>query len=82
MIKNLTHRNWRVELDSTQVIPDDPGAGTPAMVYAPSGASGTYWCVMDTAEIDGEEVPSFVLQWLEKIFDEVDEFVATYSVKS
>ena len=38
-------------LDPTQVFPNDPGAGTPAMVYL-RGSSGTYGCVVDTGELD------------------------------
>jgi hypothetical protein len=45
----------RIELDPSQVFLDDPGAGTPAMVYLPFGrGSGTYWCACDTGEVDGE----------------------------
>lgn len=44
----------RIELDSKEIVPGDPGAGTPAMVYkktAKGEASGTYWCVNDTGEM-------------------------------
>lgn len=76
--KTLSFKGWRVELDRAQVIPSDPGAGTPALVYAPSGASGTYWCVCDTGEIDcgSEDVPPNVARWLDDIRDSVEEFLA------
>lgn len=79
--KILTFKGWRVELDSAQIFPNDPGAGTPAMVYSPSGASGTYWCVADTGEIDcgAEECDPAVAEWLNSIEDQVNEFVGAHS---
>jgi hypothetical protein len=32
----------RLELDSAEIFPDDPGQGTPAMVYL-GNHSATYW---------------------------------------
>lgn len=53
---------YTVELDYTEAHPDDPGAGTPAMVCGPNGTSGTFFCVRDTGwlnegERNGHEVP-------------------------
>jgi hypothetical protein len=73
-------RGWRIVLDSREVFPADPGAGTPAMVYSPSGLSGTYWCVADTGEIDGTDpVPGEVARWIDSVADEVNEFVEAHS---
>jgi len=43
----------RVVLDRTRVVPDDPGADTPAMVYL-FGASATLWCAMGEGELMGD----------------------------
>lgn len=67
-----------IVLDSAEIFPDDPGAGTPAMVHLGS-YSATYWCAADTGELDcGEyELSSAQLNWLqsEAIENEVNEFV-------
>jgi len=81
MKKVLKFAGWRVELDSLQIFPNDPGAGCPALVVSPDGLTGTYWCVVDTGEIDcgTEEVPPTVQRWLSRIEDEVNEFVEIHS---
>ena len=63
----------RIELDSSQVVPDDPGAGTPAMVFAPQG-SGTYWCVLDTGEVDDSTLTPEQYKWISSKEDYVTEF--------
>lgn len=66
----LKHKSgWRLELDRDEIYPDDPGNGTPAMVYAPRDESwGTYWCALDNAEVACGDVvvpiPGDVLAWL------------------
>jgi len=76
---------YNIELDSTEIYPDDPGAGTPAMVNGPRGSSGTYWCVADTGEMlngRGEEtvdVPPRIIDWLDSKADEVDAFIDQHS---
>lgn len=60
---------WRIELDRREVFPDDPGAGTPAMLYGPRDSSATFYCALDTEEIgtgDGSyiDVPRPVLDWM------------------
>ena len=72
---------WTVVADRRQVFPDDPGAGTPLMVYAPGArASGTLARVLDTAETDTntgqiEPVPGRVMAWLTNIDNEANEWV-------
>jgi hypothetical protein len=43
----------RIELDSAEIFPDDPGQGTPAMVYVGEGDqhSGTYWAALNEGEL-------------------------------
>lgn len=55
---------YRLVLDSAEVFPDDPGAGTPALVYCPRGRASTYFCAIDTGEVDGFDVPDEVHAWL------------------
>ena len=75
-----TNRHYRIELDPKEAVPDDPGQGTPAMVYGPNGASGTFDCVCDTGEMsmgDHEQsLPPGVLRWLESMGEYVHDYVA------
>jgi hypothetical protein len=71
---------WRVELDTDEVIPDNPGEGTPAMVYGPRGASATYSCASDTGEVLDNDclsvaIPLDVQRWLESIETDVNTFL-------
>jgi hypothetical protein len=66
----------RIELDKDEIIPEDPGAGTPAMVYKGSH-SGTWWCVDDNGEFwDGEELTYRERQWVAECGYDVDAFMA------
>lgn len=57
-------------LDSNEIIPDDPGAGTPAIVYY-HGGSATFWCAIGEGEVEAKyemiELPEKVLDWLNTI---------------
>lgn len=70
----------RVVLDAKEIHPDDPGAGTPAMVYLPFGrGSATYWCALnegavDTPNGDCELLPRQI-RWLEEIENEITEWL-------
>lgn len=72
---------WTLVADRREVYPEDPGQGTPLMVYGPRAASsGTLGRVLDTAEVDGpgcrlDEVPSRVMRWLERVADEAQAWV-------
>jgi hypothetical protein len=44
-------KGLRIELDAAQIFPSNPGNGTPAMVYR-NGYSATFFCAMDTGELD------------------------------
>jgi len=50
-------------LDPSQVYPDDPSSGTPAMVRY-KGHYGTYWCASDAGEVDGFPIPLSAMVWL------------------
>lgn len=58
----------RLVLDPSEVYPDDPGAGAPAMVYY-RGGSATFWCAQGEGEVDADragmiKLPKRVRDWL------------------
>lgn len=68
----------RIELDKTQVFPDDPGAGTPAMVYL-GDYSATYWCAVGEGCLDGSkgerDLTRREMEWLDQQGDIIDKFL-------
>lgn len=80
MQKTLRGPNgMRLELDSREVIVDDPGAGTPAMVYK-GDHSATFFCAVDTGELSGTR-PELIhlndaeIAWLDQQWETVDNFL-------
>lgn len=71
----------KLVLDSSEVYPEDPGNGTPAMVYFKKW-SATHGCAMDTGELDGGEytLNPAQMRWIESdaVLAEVD---AIYEVR-
>lgn len=80
--------NLRVELDKSQVYRDDPGNGTPAMVYIyrrraqQPFASSTYNCACGTGELlainyhdDNYQLTNEQIAWLNSIEDQVGDFL-------
>jgi hypothetical protein len=83
MRKTLTGpQGVRIELDSAQIFPDDPGQGTPAMVYV-GPESGTFWCAIDTGELicgaTEYQLSAAQLNWLRTQEDAVGEFMEANS---
>lgn len=68
---------WRLEADRAQVFPDNPGEGTPLLVIAPNGETGTLSCCLGEGEVsgDGQEIPERVYAWLVKIEPEASDWV-------
>ena len=66
-------------LDRSKVVPDDPGADTPAMIHCLSGASSTYWCGVDNGLMfpDGSmcELTPKEVDWLMNLEPEVTWFL-------
>jgi hypothetical protein len=67
-----------VRLDSSEIFPDDPGNGTPAMVYL-GRHSATYWCAIGENELLDSEgrvrtLSAKLYDWLVAQDDEVTEF--------
>lgn len=84
--KILRHKSGlRVELDRSQVFPDNPGLGTPEMVYMCGHlkCGSTLTCAQDTGELIGsaaDESDSYHLtpeqqDWLQSIDKEVEDFL-------
>lgn len=69
----------RIELDSEEIYPDDPGQGTPAMVYK-GNASATFWCAESEGELEGDrsnmvELSAAQKRWLTEQQPIVDKFI-------
>ena len=65
---------YRIVLDASEIFLVDPGEGTPAMVHGPEG-EGTYFCVLDTADLDGTTVSRRVHAWVASVEDQVNSFL-------
>jgi hypothetical protein len=67
-----------IVLDSDEIIPDDPGAGTPAMVHLYT-ASSTYWWAIGEGTLDagGRDIELSTTQknWLDAQENAVEEFL-------
>jgi hypothetical protein len=83
-VRQSAHSNLVVELDKSQVFPDDPGAGTPAMVYLDTSKgrhSATYWCAIGEGEVENnhtgemKQLTEKQLEWLEVLNSEIDNFL-------
>lgn len=67
---------FRLELDSREIVPDDPGAGTPALLWGPNKQTATFWCALDSGELgDGSEIPESVMKWLDRMVPTVENFL-------
>ena len=74
-----------IELDRSQVFPDDPGNGTPAMVVLTKGRQtyrATYTCASNegTVTSDGYHCEEYTLSdrqvnWLHEQEDSIEEFL-------
>ena len=77
--ETLINGAYHLVLDASQIIPDDPGAGTPAMVYGPRGTSATYWCAVNEGVVSSSrediEIPARVLRWLASKEEMVGEWI-------
>ena len=72
-------------LDPAEIYPDDPGNGTPVMVYFDSTgahyASATYGCAIGEGELMRSDcgtgaLPPKVYEWLEELHEYVEQFLA------
>jgi hypothetical protein len=87
MTKVFKLRKLQVICDRKRVIPNDPGADTPAMVYYRKyglEASATLWCAMGEGELQityprnvsgVHRLTDHQIEWLESIEPKVNEFL-------
>jgi hypothetical protein len=77
--------NLIIELDSSEIFPNDPGMGTPAMVYKNKGKknedSGTFYCAIGEGELsnNGTKLMDNEFNWLCSQDDKVEEFINSNS---
>ena len=82
-VKTITGAGLRLVLDSSEIDNEDPGNGTPAMVYGTykgKELGSTFYCALDTGELDG--IPCLHeghYQWLLKQEQAVDAFMEEHS---
>lgn len=70
--------NIRIELDASEIYPNDPGQGTPAMVYS-GRHSGTFWRAVAEGELDNCELTAEQGAWLESQESSVEAFMSAHS---
>jgi hypothetical protein len=61
--------NLKLVLDQQQIFPEDPGLGTPAMVYLKTKdgtVCSTYWCYLGEGTVDCYELTDAQMAWLNK----------------
>lgn len=70
----------KLELDATEIFPDDPGMGTPALVVMPNGDTGSFSCVSSEGEtVDGTRLTKAQMNWLQQQSDRVDQFLTEHA---
>jgi|WetSurMetagenome_2_1015567.scaffolds.fasta_scaffold446669_2 hypothetical protein len=79
-VKTYKYQNYFLVLDRTEVNLNNPGDGTPAMIYRVDHnndiiCSGTYWCVMDEEMEDGQELGKKVYDYFDKLLPEIEDFL-------
>ena len=68
----LTYGRATLTLDASEIVPGDPGAGTPIVVDE-GPASATWSCALNEGEdADGYPFSAGTLLWLDSIAQEVD----------
>ena len=85
MTKTFRKGKLRVELDTQEVFPDDPGKGTPAVVFFDSdnrkfSSTATYWCAIGEGELcnakgEAKQLTEKQLEWLNNLGGEIDQFL-------
>lgn len=83
--KEFKKNNLILYLDKSQIFPNDPGAGTPALVMYESGSKygkdycSTYWAAVSEGELlgsrDVKRLTTKQIEWLESLESEVEDFI-------
>lgn len=78
MKKSFRKGRLVVSLDQSQVFPDDPGNGTPAMIHC-FGYHATYWCGCEEGLTDSKgnhlDLTPNEVEWLEQLDPEINDFL-------
>jgi hypothetical protein len=79
--RTLRGKGIRIELDSAEIFPEDPGQGTPVLVVLANGDSATWNCITETGETaDGTQLTDDQKQWLESMTPTVEEWMRANNV--
>ena len=70
----FTRGRLKVVLDKSQVFPEDPGQGTPAMVYF-GNHSGSYYCAVATGLVDDHELTQEQVAWLDGLGEKIHDYL-------
>lgn len=65
-------------LDASEIIPHDPGQGTPAMIHLSTGDTATFNCVDSELEVDGIALTTEQQKWVREIAEEVDMWLTSW----
>lgn len=74
----------KLVLDSSEIFPDDPGNGTPAMVWK-GDFCATFWCAVGECELinhktgEVKELTTRELEWLDDRELAVNNFIREYT---
>lgn len=81
-LKEYKQGNLCLVLDRNRVVPNDPGADTPAMVYYTGKyqACATYWCAVGEGELEifrggFHKLTQKQINWLDSLSDKLEEFL-------
>lgn len=81
-ILKFKNGNLEVVCDRDKVIPNDPGADTPCMVYYKTKskqACATYWCATGTGWLQSQdeqlELTQSQLEWLDSLDEKITDFL-------
>lgn len=80
MKTEIKGKGIKVELDTNEIYPQDPGQGTPVLVVLSNGNTGTWNCVTCEGEIDGEPLTDDHKQWLDSITPRVESWMSQHGV--
>ena len=66
-----------VRFDSTEIFPDDPGQGTPVLVFL-GKESSTFCCALNEGEVDGIRLSQAQIAFLETLETLVWDFTLSH----
>jgi len=67
---SLRKHGLRVDFDAAEIFSEDPGQGTPVMVWT-CGNSATYNCARNEGEVDAVRLTQTQIDWLWSIEEDV-----------